>query len=96
VEDDQLWESATTLLVQFVEDPYGCAAKWGLTAQQILQWANKWSTTPKPDKNFIPKFKLARERQRPNIVVVLNGKHIILLRKRGHTFTMNIILLVFV
>ena len=48
-----------------------CATKWGLTTEGILQWANRWSTS---QENFIPKFKLARENEKPHILVVLNGK----------------------
>ena len=52
-----------------------CEKKWGLTTEQILQWENRWSTTPKPcaQENFIPKFELATENDKPHLVVILNG-----------------------
>ena len=49
-----------------------CEGKWGLTSEQILEWANRWSLHKQDIKNFIPKFQLAKE-NKPDIVVVLNG-----------------------
>ena len=49
-----------------------CEGKWGLTPEQILEWANRWSLHKQDIKNFIPKFQLAKENE-PDIVVVLNG-----------------------
>jgi hypothetical protein len=55
-------------------------AKWGLKTEQILQWANTW-TTPYyaralgKEVMYVPKFELAKESETPHIVVVLNGKH---------------------
>ena len=63
----QLWDHEP-LLIKFKTPDL--LKTWDIDAEQILHWARKWRHEK---SNHIPSFELAKEKDKPDIVIELNG-----------------------